>query len=676
MRKCLFFLAVILGATWNPSYAQHLFQAPDTVCQKQPIQLVSNVPDAKTHYWGFCSGYMLRRPTGDKIDRRMGDYSATALEVVKEGDRYYGFALSAGINAFFRLDFGTSLANDPIVTNYGTFDNALPENLNDLYIVRDEEEGNWHIFITAGSATGNSVLARVDYFGSLNTVPNIANFGNLQGLLNGPHGLFVEKEGDQWFGWVVNRSSGSLVRLEFGDNVSRTPHLVDMGPSGFLVGPRGLAPIKDNGIWYFFIASTGNHELVRVVMGPSLAVDPPNTSYQVLGNIEGEFNAPTDITIVRDCDSLHALIVNRANHELLSLRIPRVDAPVNDMVITSFGNPGGMRAPDAITRIIRDRDNVYCFVPNNDSTITRLTFGQCENASITYSLNAKPPVYSYDTPHTYNVYYVVDEGLPTMQVECQRIVAMAIPPIFIANDTTICEGDTVGLSALSVNALSYTWSPNYNITATHVSDVAVWPRHSTSYRIKLPYSNGCIVDTTINIHVNQIQADAGPDRSIHDGAKTLLGGPYTSQGIQYAYSWHPAQYLDNPLIPNPTAQPPYDFTYYLRVRDTSGCVVTDTVVVTMDCKELNLPNAFLPGSDVSLGNARFGILNQGLVKLNHFRIFDRWGKQVFYTTDPVNEWDGTINGELAPTGVYIWEVDGFCYLGQRMRKSGSVTLLR
>ena len=140
MRKCLFFIALILLTSWNPIMAQYLFQAPDTVCQKQPIQLISNFPEAKSHYWGFCSGYMVRRPTGDKIDRRMGDYSATALEIVKEGDRYYGFALSSGINAFFRLDFGHSLANLPTVTNYGTFDNALPENLNDLYIVRIEVE--------------------------------------------------------------------------------------------------------------------------------------------------------------------------------------------------------------------------------------------------------------------------------------------------------------------------------------------------------------------------------------------------------------------------------------------------------------------------------------------------------------------------------------------------------
>lgn len=676
MRKCLFFIALILWTSWNPTKAQHLFQAPDTVCQKQPIQLISQVPEAKTHYWGFCSGYMIRRPTGDKIDRRMGDYSATALEIVKEGDRYYGFALSAGINAFFRLDFGTSLANLPTVTNYGTFDNSLPANLNDLYIVRDEEEGNWHIFITAGSATGNSALARVDYFDSLNTVPNIVNFHNLQNLLDGPHGLFVEKEGDNWYGWIVNRTGGNMIRAEFGDNVSRTPTLVDMGATGYLFGARGLAPIKDNGVWYFFIPNTVTHELVRLVLGPSLAIDPPIGSYQVLGNIDNEFNAPTDISIVRDCDSLHALIVNRANHELLSLRMPRVDAPVSEMTLTSYGNPGGIRAPDCISRIIRDRDNIYSFIPNNDSTITRLTFAQCENASITYSLNSKPPVYSYDTPHVYNVYYVVDEGLPTMQVECQRIVALPTPPIFISNDTTICEGDTVGLSALSINALSYTWSPSYNITATHVADVAVWPRHSTDYRIVLPYSNGCIVDTSIKITVNQIQADAGPDRRIQDGAKTLLGGPRTSLGIDYAYTWHPAQYLDNPLIPNPTAAPPYDFTYYLEVRSRAGCVVTDTVVVTMECSQLNLPNAFLPDADPHSGLTRFGLLNQGLVKLNHFRIFDRWGKQVFYSTDPANEWDGRVNGDWAPSGVYVWEVDGFCYLGQRLRKSGTVTLIR
>jgi gliding motility-associated-like protein len=39
------------------------------------------------------------------------------------------------------------------------------------------------------------------------------------------------------------------------------------------------------------------------------------------------------------------------------------------------------------------------------------------------------------------------------------------------------------------------------------------------------------------------------------------------------------------------------------------------------------------------------------------RIFDRWGKQIFFTTDPNLGWDGKYNGELVPQGVYYYIIN-------------------
>jgi gliding motility-associated-like protein len=78
--------------------------------------------------------------------------------------------------------------------------------------------------------------------------------------------------------------------------------------------------------------------------------------------------------------------------------------------------------------------------------------------------------------------------------------------------------------------------------------------------------------------------------------------------------------------------------------------------------------------------ATFGLSNQQIVKLAYFRIYDRWGNMVFTSgeeiADPTKEWDGTVNGNDAPMGVYVWQADGFCNSGQRIRTSGNVTLIR
>jgi gliding motility-associated-like protein len=38
------------------------------------------------------------------------------------------------------------------------------------------------------------------------------------------------------------------------------------------------------------------------------------------------------------------------------------------------------------------------------------------------------------------------------------------------------------------------------------------------------------------------------------------------------------------------------------------------------------------------------------------RIFDRWGKEIFYTTDINQGWDGYFKGEPVPDGVYVVRV--------------------
>ena len=119
-------------------------------------------------------------------------------------------------------------------------------------------------------------------------------------------------------------------------------------------------------------------------------------------------------------------------------------------------------------------------------------------------------------------------------------------------------------------------------------------------------------------------------------------------------------------------------TYFLKVeefRDTLKCTAYDTVVVRVDCSDFNVPNAFAPGQNLP-GSNRFGILNKQIIKLNYFRVFDRWGNKVFETTNPSDQWDGTVNGNDAQSGVYVWDADGYCASGKRFKKSGNVTLLR
>ncbi len=68
-----------------------------------------------------------------------------------------------------------------------------------------------------------------------------------------------------------------------------------------------------------------------------------------------------------------------------------------------------------------------------------------------------------------------------------------------------------------------------------------------------------------------------------------------------------------------------------------------------------LPNAFTPNEDDQ--NEFFMPFGFNVSPLEYeFRIFDRWGKQLFYTTDINVGWDGTYKGKLVKQDVYVYSI--------------------
>lgn len=668
MRKCLLLVALLICAQWTELAAQSLFELPsDTVCVRQPIQIKSNA-SASSYYWGFCSGY-LRNPV--QVSNQGGAFGLSApgdIEVMKDGDNYFGFIINRGTGELTRLNYGTSLGNTPSVTNLGNLENNIPTSPNNLYLMKDGS--NYFMFLTGGSGVTSS-LSRIDFGTSLGNVPNSVSFANLGGLLDKPTGIFVAPDAGSYYGYVVNAGNNTLLRLSFGSNISLTPTVTDLGTfGGEFSGASDMTGVLDHGFWYLFVTNETSSTLTRVDVGNTLANNPAVIPY---GDLGGRLINPSSITIVRDCDIIQGYITNRLNGDLIRVDIPNFIGTFN---AANLGFSTNFAAPSGISRIIREKDNLYAYVVNEvDATITRLTFPQCTNASIQSSTTATPPVYSYSTPGLYNIYLAVNEGLPDARVECQQIRVLPIPGLTISDDTTICQGDTAFLRVQSSGALSYTWSPDYNINKTTGMLINAFPDYTVEYRVVIPYPYGCIVDTSVVVNVNKNKADAGPDRVIADGSSVILGGPLTSVGSQYTYTWFPDQYMETPYNPVTKVTPSSDLTYYLMVRDNNGCSDIDTVVVKVDCNDLNLPNAFAPESTTG-ANATFGLMNHQIVQLNYFRIFDRWGREVFRTTDPTKRWDGKVAGEPAALGVYVWEADGFCTSQKRFTKSGNVTLIR
>lgn len=102
-------------------------------------------------------------------------------------------------------------------------------------------------------------------------------------------------------------------------------------------------------------------------------------------------------------------------------------------------------------------------------------------------------------------------------------------------------------------------------------------------------------------------------------------------------------------------------------KSNTCCVVKDAI--------LFMPNAFNPEGV----NRLFRPVPSPLfVDTQSFvmTIFSRWGQQLFETSDMVNGWNGTINGQVAPAGQYSYLVTYKSLEGKDYSKRGTVMLIR
>ncbi|HXH20139.1 MAG TPA: gliding motility-associated C-terminal domain-containing protein, partial [Chitinophagales bacterium] len=106
-------------------------------------------------------------------------------------------------------------------------------------------------------------------------------------------------------------------------------------------------------------------------------------------------------------------------------------------------------------------------------------------------------------------------------------------------------------------------------------------------------------------------------------------------------------------------------TETLTSRSNEACVYQVPVMY--------VPKAFVPfGKNSSFKPA---LLNPNVTEYE-FKVFDRWGKQLFETNQLNIGWDGTHNGELLPLGGYAYYIKVVSLGGAVLEKKGMVVLVR
>ena len=115
--------------------------------------------------------------------------------------------------------------------------------------------------------------------------------------------------------------------------------------------------------------------------------------------------------------------------------------------------------------------------------------------------------------------------------------------------------------------------------------------------------------------------------------------------------------------------------YYVYVVDENGCSDQSdlSIVNVVPRSELYVPNTFTPNGDIINDRIKVEAIGiEGLV----WQIFNRWGLMVFSTDDIQESWDGNINGQQSPEGVYSYKIVLYLPFGDIQEQTGIFTLVR
>ncbi|MBS1780084.1 MAG: gliding motility-associated C-terminal domain-containing protein [Bacteroidetes bacterium] len=229
----------------------------------------------------------------------------------------------------------------------------------------------------------------------------------------------------------------------------------------------------------------------------------------------------------------------------------------------------------------------------------------------------------------------------------------------LAPDTIICPGDTINLLAGSFpQNTKIVWSGGDTGVVTKVYNRG-------NYFFDAMY-DGCKISDTIGVtEYATPRIELGDDREICYGELLLLPVNDTSANGD-KFIWQDGS-TERSFTVAETG------TYYVEV--VGRCqTVRDTVEITVNPCNIFFPSAFSPNGDGENDIARL-IGDIANVKNFEIHIFNRWGQEVFVSTDVYFGWDGTFKSKPAEMGAYYYYMK-FKYRDKNEMIKSDITLIK
>jgi len=255
----------------------------------------------------------------------------------------------------------------------------------------------------------------------------------------------------------------------------------------------------------------------------------------------------------------------------------------------------------------------------------------------------------------------ITETVTITQPSAINISINSIPTC--ANNTT---GTASAIPSLGISPYTYLWNSSPPQTTPTATGLA-----SGTYTVTVTDGNSCTQTQTI------IVASFLPVTTTATTSTTTItygqNATLTANG-GVGYSWSNG---NNGNIIN--VAPTTTTVYCVTATDTNNC--SDTACVTVFFYDvcasgIYLPNAFSPNNDGENDFLQVYYENILCVTSLHMIIYDRWGENLFESTDPAFKWDGSYFGKIINTQVVTYYLKATLIDGKEISKKGKISLVR
>lgn len=267
------------------------------------------------------------------------------------------------------------------------------------------------------------------------------------------------------------------------------------------------------------------------------------------------------------------------------------------------------------------------------------------------------------SPSTTMGYFVVVSTGNCRDTEFVSVIVQATPVATSSQNASVCKGVSSNLNA--GGGTSYLWYPATGLSNPNIANPTANPLFTTTYNVVVTANNCADTASTTLTILPLPPADAGKDTTVIVGSSVAITA---SGGVSYLWS-NGSTDAKLQVSPSETTE------YRITVTDANGCKASDTVVVKVDmnCGEVFVATAFSPNGDGV--NDKLYVQNN-CIKTMSFVIYDRWGEEVFETSDSKNGWDGTFRGIHMAPGVFVFHVKAQMTNGAEYEGKGNVSLFR